>query len=656
MPIQVLPPQIVNQIAAGEVVGRPASVVKELVENSLDAGASHIEVHIEHGGAKRIHIRDNGCGIPKEELILALTPHATSKITSFTDLENITSMGFRGEALASVSAVSRLTLTSCTETKKEGWQAYSEGRELTVALKPAPHPTGTTVEVLDLFYNTPVRRRFMRMEKTEFTHIDEVIRRLAIARLDVTFVLKHNGKIVHHYRGVSQKNQYLRRLGGICGSAFVEHALGVSWQHSDLAISGWIVDPRNARVPEIQYSYVNGRIIHDKVIHHAIRQAYQEKLIKAYQPIFVLFLHVNPHHMDINVHPTKHEVRFYQARLVHDFTYQAVLAVLSKIGVSCLSRSERRTELFSLKPHPASGCNTFSLPVRKTSFPILKYSGTSTSTVETPSILSSSLKSWEIRETGKNTAFNRWSQRDRRDGTALSHISPEIEHRSNTDHLHKESLLYRELIKSTLKIAGGQRAQMNIISPTESANPVPITNDSPGARNRDGFWRVLTLITPYYALIESTESFALLSLVEAEHQLMLTNDRLKSQSSLYDRESIVIKRNQTLFQAMEIAFQTNLLQVILKVLPLSLHEQNLQNSFSNLLDYLQSQKSITYQEMIPWFSACLMQKKTVAWSYSSTVQLLADLEQFCPEKIKFPPSKLLVKLNFDSLLNNLDHD
>ncbi|GAA5255877.1 DNA mismatch repair endonuclease MutL [Escherichia coli] len=245
MPIQVLPPQLANQIAAGEVVERPASVVKELVENSLDAGATRIDIDIERGGAKLIRIRDNGCGIKKDELALALARHATSKIASLDDLEAIISLGFRGEALASISSVSRLTLTSRTAEQQEAWQAYAEGRDMDVTVKPAAHPVGTTLEVLDLFYNTPARRKFLRTEKTEFNHIDEIIRRIALARFDVTINLSHNGKIVRQYRAVPEGGQKERRLGAICGTAFLEQALAIEWQHGDLTLRGWVADPNH---------------------------------------------------------------------------------------------------------------------------------------------------------------------------------------------------------------------------------------------------------------------------------------------------------------------------------------------------------------------------------------------------------------------------
>ena len=273
MPIQVLPPQLANQIAAGEVVERPASVVKELVENSLDAGATRIDIDIERGGAKLIRIRDNGSGI-KRRAGAGLARHATSKIASLDDLEAIISLGFRGEALASISSVARLTLTSRTAEQQEARQAYAEGRDQAVTVKPAAHPVGTTLEVLDLFYNTPARRKFMRTEKTEFGHIDEVVRRIALARFDVTINLSHNGKVMRQYRGVAQDGQRERRLGTICGAAFLEHALAIEWQHGDLTLRGWVADPLHTTpaLAEIQYCYVNGRMMRDRLINHAIRR------------------------------------------------------------------------------------------------------------------------------------------------------------------------------------------------------------------------------------------------------------------------------------------------------------------------------------------------------------------------------------------------
>ncbi|MDX1304505.1 DNA mismatch repair endonuclease MutL [Photobacterium sp.] len=334
MPIQILPARLANQIAAGEVVERPASVVKELVENSLDAGATRIDIDIDKGGSRTIRIRDNGKGIVKEELGLALSRHATSKISSLDDLEAIVSLGFRGEALASVSSVSRLTLTSRTEGQEEAWSAYAEGRDMDVQLKPAAHPVGTTVEVLDLFFNTPARRKFLRTEKTEFNHIDELLKRIALSRFDVSITLRHNSKIIRQYRSSQTQIQKERRLASACGQGFLQHALAVELEHGDLKLSGWICSPQGARVQnDIQYCYVNGRMMKDKLINHAIRQAYESSLAPAQYAAYVLFIEVDPHQVDVNVHPAKHEVRFHQARLVHDFIYQGIQSALQQSAV-----------------------------------------------------------------------------------------------------------------------------------------------------------------------------------------------------------------------------------------------------------------------------------------------------------------------------------
>ncbi|VGM96462.1 DNA mismatch repair protein mutL [uncultured Avibacterium sp.] len=325
MPIQILPPQLANQIAAGEVVERPASVVKELVENSLDAGATRIQIDIENGGAGLIRIRDNGVGIAKEELALALARHATSKISSLEDLEAILSLGFRGEALASISSVSRLTLTSRTENQTEAWQVYAQGRDMETTITPASHPVGTTVEVANLFFNTPARRKFLRTEKTEFSHIDEVIRRIALAKPHIAFTLTHNGKIVRQYKSAVDFSQKLKRIAAICGDEFISHALYIDWKHDDLHLSGWVAEPHFKRSQnDLTYCYVNGRMVRDKVITHAIRQAYADYLGAEEYPAYILFIDLNPNEVDVNVHPTKHEVRFQQARLVHDFIYQGV--------------------------------------------------------------------------------------------------------------------------------------------------------------------------------------------------------------------------------------------------------------------------------------------------------------------------------------------
>ena len=341
MSIQILPARLANQIAAGEVVERPASVIKELVENSLDAGATTIKIHIEKGGAKRIKISDNGVGIPKEELTLALSRHATSKIKTLNDLEGICSLGFRGEALASISSVSRLTLTSKPKDQDSAWQATSEGRDMEVEITPAAHPNGTSIDVQDLFFNTPARRKFLKTDKTEFTHIEEVIKRIALARLDVTFVLIHNEKIIRQYRAANTKQQYSKRVAQVCGQKFIDHAIEVECAHNDLHFSGWLAKPSYSRNQnDLCYSYVNGRMMKDKLINHAIRQAYENLLPRDTYPAFVLFLTLNHRDVDVNVHPAKHEVRFHQGRYVHDFIFSVCAKALQESIEGLIHESE----------------------------------------------------------------------------------------------------------------------------------------------------------------------------------------------------------------------------------------------------------------------------------------------------------------------------
>lgn len=328
MAIQILSPQLANQIAAGEVVERPASVVKELVENSLDAGATSIHIDIEKGGSKLIRIRDDGCGIAKEELELALCRHATSKIHQLADLEQILSLGFRGEALASISSVSRLTLTSRPAIQESAWQAIAEGREMQVQLRPAAHPVGSSIEVLDLFFNTPARRRFLRSDKTEFAHIDELVKRLALSRFDVNWMLTHNGQTIRQLKAATDRSAQEKRLAQLCGRGFIESALYVESQYDEMRLWGWVQLPHACQAqPACQFSYVNGRMMRDKLLNHAIRQAYGDVLLPGAQPAFVLYLELDPHQLDVNVHPAKHEVRFHQARLVHDFVVSALAQV-----------------------------------------------------------------------------------------------------------------------------------------------------------------------------------------------------------------------------------------------------------------------------------------------------------------------------------------
>jgi DNA mismatch repair protein MutL len=325
MRIHSLPIQLVNQIAAGEVIERPSSVVKELVENSFDAGAGQITIDIEQGGARLIKIRDDGCGIIKEDLPLALSRHATSKIATLKDLEQVASMGFRGEALPSISSVARLTLISRTADSDCAWKINADGTERDVDIQPDPHPQGTTVDVRDLFYNTPARRKFLKAEKTEFAHIETLMKRMALSRFDIGFTLSHNQREILNLRPAATDIEQEQRIAGICGSAFIENSVKIDFEASGLKLTGWVGLPTFSRSQQdMQFFYVNGRLIRDKLVSHAVKQAYQDVLFHGRQPVFVLYLALDPVLVDVNAHPAKLEVRFREGRLVHDFLFSAL--------------------------------------------------------------------------------------------------------------------------------------------------------------------------------------------------------------------------------------------------------------------------------------------------------------------------------------------
>jgi len=330
--IKLLSPRLANQIAAGEVVERPASVIKELVENALDAGATRIDIDVDGGGIKLIRVRDNGSGIAEDDMPLALSRHATSKIAELEDLEHVASLGFRGEALASVSSVSRLSLLSNTQSQGAGWKAQTEGRDMAVEVGPTPHPQGTTVEVRDLFFNTPARRKFLRTENTEFKHLEEVIKRQSLSRYDVGFHLRHNGRAIHSLKPCSSQIERERRVASVCGPAFMQNALHIDTHIESLRLWGWVALPTFSRSQgDLQHFYVNGRVIRDKLVSHAVRQAYRDVLFHGRHPAFVLYLELDPAIVDVNVHPTKHEVRFRDGRTVHDFLFRSLHKLLAEV-------------------------------------------------------------------------------------------------------------------------------------------------------------------------------------------------------------------------------------------------------------------------------------------------------------------------------------
>jgi len=332
MSIQVLPSQLVNQIAAGEVIERPASVVKELLENSIDAGAQSIEVDIEQGGKQRIRVRDDGIGIQQAELSLALSRHATSKIASLEDLEQISSLGFRGEALPSIASVSRLQLSSRTASVDSGWSVQGDGSDRLLKTMPIAHTPGTTVDVKDLFFNTPARRKFLRTETTEFKYIESVVRRIALGCFPVTFKLQHNQRPVFHTQGAVSREQQERRVADLCGKAFMEQAIYINHAAAGLSLHGWVAQPTFSRSQaDLQFFYVNNRMVRDKLVTHAVRQAYQDVLFHGRHPAYVLFLEIDPASVDVNAHPTKHEVRFRDSRLVHDYLFRTIHEALAQL-------------------------------------------------------------------------------------------------------------------------------------------------------------------------------------------------------------------------------------------------------------------------------------------------------------------------------------
>ena len=330
MSIKQLPPQLINQIAAGEVIERPASAVKELIENSLDAGATEVLVEIEEGGSRLIRVSDNGGGINKSDLDLALSRHATSKIGSLHDLESVLSFGFRGEALPSMSSVSRLTLTSRQVNDNAAWCVKADGTEAELDPVPVAHPVGTSVELRDLFYNTPARRKFLKTDKTEFGHIETVVKRMALSRFDVGFSLKHNQRQVMDLKPALTNEQKDGRVGLLRGDGFVHESVEVDVINGDLALQGWVGLPTYSRSQaDMQFFYVNGRLIRDKLINHAVRLAYKDVLFHGRHPVYVLYLSIDPTLVDVNAHPAKLEVRFRESKAVHDFVYRRIKQLLT---------------------------------------------------------------------------------------------------------------------------------------------------------------------------------------------------------------------------------------------------------------------------------------------------------------------------------------
>ncbi|WP_064005940.1 DNA mismatch repair endonuclease MutL [Piscirickettsia salmonis] len=366
--IQTLPRHLTNQIAAGEVVERPAAVIKELVENSLDAGATSIDIEVDKGGVQRIYLRDNGHGIVKADLKLALDRHATSKIATIDDLDAVETLGFRGEALASISAVSRFCLQSRVAKEQMGWSIEMDGEnDPDVLLQPVAQNVGTSIHVRDLFFNVPARRKFLRAERTEFLHIDETVRRIALSHFPVAFKLSHNGKVVFDLKAAVSLDEQQARVAKLCGQLFVEQSLYINEEVNGLCLRGWFANPTFSRSQaDLQYFYVNDRMIRDRALNQAVRQAYQDVLYAGRYPAFVLFLGLDPVEVDVNVHPTKQEVRFSSGRQVFGFIRKILQDTLKK------TQPGYKSELQQLDPSQLSTERVEKTVVKTTNKPSLR--------------------------------------------------------------------------------------------------------------------------------------------------------------------------------------------------------------------------------------------------------------------------------------------
>lgn len=363
MPIRILPEQLIHQIAAGEVVERPASVIKELVENSLDAGATNIEVEVEEGGVKLSRVRDNGCGIPKEELVLAITRHATSKIANINDLECVATLGFRGEALPSMASVSQMRVTSRIANAD---MAYTVNARDGAISDPAPASAsiGTTVEVRELFFNVPARRKFLKAERTELQQLTRQLERLALSRFDVGFALKSNGKSIFSYPIADSEQLQKDRIAQIMGEDFVSHALHFNHEAAAMSLHGWVCLPTFARnQPDLQYWYLNGRVMRDRVLNNAVRLGYQDVLFGGRHPAYLLYLKIDPVLVDVNAHPAKLEVRFRDGRQIHDFVHRTIERVLRDTHAGATNLQNMPTDSSALLPRIEATSTQQSMPM-----------------------------------------------------------------------------------------------------------------------------------------------------------------------------------------------------------------------------------------------------------------------------------------------------
>lgn len=637
MTIKILPARLANQIAAGEVVERPASVVKELVENSLDSGATRIDIDIEKGGAKLIRVRDNGKGIVKDELGLALSRHATSKIHTLDDLEAIISLGFRGEALASISSVSRLTITSRPATQDQAWSAYSEGREMAVKLQPTAHPIGTSVEVLDLFFNTPARRKFLRTEKTEFSHIDELLKRIALSRFDVTINLRHNGKLVKQYRAAKTEAQLEKRIASVCGNNFVRHMLKIELEHQGLKLHGWITTPEGARQQsDLQYCYVNGRMMRDKLTNHAIRQSYETSLRPDQFATYVLFIELDPHQVDVNVHPAKHEVRFHQARLVHDFIYQALSDGLAQSAH--IDKPEIKPSAFHMegeeKPPVDKGAST-GVQAEETVVPQRVYQAIER-TPDYPRKQGGDFEPSSQADTQLREAPSRseWVE-------SRTTASPKQQQRYSDPAPSKQEVkAYQELMQTSELEHAGE------VTPSSASNETQQSRGSKGSefdQPIESLGKAICMVQGQYLMTADKHGARLVSLIKAEWlrtvgQLLPRESNLKSQPLLVplslkldETQVSTATQVQSLLMTMGIELkQRSSTSLMVMGVPQPLRQQNLQQLIPDLLSYAasnsESEVNFSSRQLSHWLAAQVAPVKS-DYTLSEAIQIISEVEQ-----------------------------
>ena len=485
-------------------------------------------------------------------------------------------------------------------------------------VKPAAHPVGTTLEVLDLFYNTPARRKFMRTEKTEFNHIDEIIRRIALARFDVSFNLTHNGKAIRQYRAVAEGASKERRLGAICGVPFLEQALAIEWQHGDLALHGWVADPKHTTtaLAEIQYCYVNGRMMRDRLINHAIRQACEDKLGADQQPAFVLYLEIDPHQVDVNVHPAKHEVRFHQSRLVHDFIYQGVLSVLQQQLDTPLPLAEEDEPAPRALPENriAAGRNQFAEPAVAREPAAPRY----------------------------QAASGDAAPRSSGGGASWPNAQPGYQ--------KQQGALYRQLLDTPA-------------SRQEPAKPA-VENL---AGHSQSFGRVLAIIADEYALLERNGKLSLLALPVAERwlrqaQLTPGETTICAQPLLIPLRLKVTEAEKQTLEGAKTTLNTLGIEILLegqhatiRAVPLPLRQQNLQILIPELIGYLVGQTNVDAGNVAQWLARNLASDHA-QWNTAQAIAMLADVERLCPQMVKAPPGGLLQPVDLDSAMNALRNE